>query len=260
MKSLLLLWLICATPVWADGFSQAENAYRDGRFAVAAQLGENLGTAAGDALAARAHLVLAAYLAPPEDRLRHLADAEAAVRRALIRDPDHVEAMLHLVIAMGYKARGLSPLKAHRAGLGREAKTLIAWAEALAPNDPWVHAIKGGWQGEIIATAGGLLGRLFYGVSMAGFRASFQRAQELAPDNPAIKVEYAKLLLRIDAADHGGEAAALLRQAAALPPADAFQALLQEQGNRLLAAQAQGDPARLADLLLDMTPFARDRR
>lgn len=250
------LWAVPAHPAnMADPASLAEAAYRDGRFEAAADLAEGLETAAGEALAARAHLVLAAYLAPPPDRMRHLAAAEAAARRAIAQDPEHVEAMLHLVIALGYKARTLSAKAAHRAGFGREAKGLINEAKMLDPDNPWVYAIEGGWAGEIIAAAGGILGRLFYGASRKGMAAAFDRAQALAPDNPAIKVEYAKVLLRLNARKYRDQALTLLRAAQGLPPHDAFEALIKAQGKRLLAAMETGSDAKLAAALASVTPF-----
>jgi hypothetical protein len=256
MKALAILLLLFAAPPQAATFADAESAFNAGQFAQAAALAGALHTADGDALVARAELVLAAYLAPPAERNGHLSEAETAARRALERNPDHVEAMLHLVIALGYRARQLSPLAAHSAGYGREAKALIARALILAPDDPWTHGIAGGWNGELVTAAGGFLAKLFYGASRQRMTAAFARAMTLAPGNPAIRVEYAKVLLRLDAERHAEEARALLASASALHPANAFEGLLQAQGARLLSAMDHGDAALLA-ALAEVTPFSR---
>ena len=256
MKLLALLWLLVAAPAHAATFVDAERAFNAGHFAQASALAGALHTADGDALTARAELVLAAYLAPPAERLSHLSAAEAAARRALNRDPDNVEAMLHLVIALGYEARRVSPFAAHSAGYGREAKQLIARALELAPDNPWAHGIAGGWNGELVSAAGGFLAKLFYGASRQRMTAAFARAMTLAPDNPAIRVEYAKVLLRLDADRYAEEARALLAAAAAMRPANAFEALLNAQGSRLLAAMDAGTAA-VAETLVEVTPFSR---
>lgn len=256
MRALAILLLLLAAPARAATFAEAESAFNAGQFAQAAVLAGELHTADGDALVARAELVLAAYLAAPEEKAKHLENAEAAARRALRRNPDHVEAMLHLVIALGYEARRMSPFAAHSAGYGREAKQLIARALELAPDDPWVHGIAGGWNGELVTAAGGFLAKLFYGASRQRMTAAFARAMTLAPDNPAIRVEYAKVLLRLDADRYAEEARALLAAASAMHPANAFEALLQTQGARLLSAMDHGDTA-VAETLAEVTPFSR---
>ena len=256
MKVLAIFLLLIALPAQAATFAEAERAFTDGHFAQAATLARELHTADGDALEARADLVIAAYLAAPEERAKHLEKAEAAARRALQRDPDHVEAMLHLVIALGYKARPLSPLAAHSAGYGREAKALIERALELAPDNPWAHGIAGGWNGELVAAAGSFLAKLFYGASRQRMTGAFTQAMTLAPDNPAIRVEYAKVLLRLDAKRYAKDARALLTTAVALPPENAFEALLKGQGARLLAAMGEGDAALMA-VLAEVAPFSR---
>lgn len=256
MKVLAIFLLLIALPAQAATFAEAEHAFNDGHFAQAAAEASELHTADGDALEARADLVIAAYLAAPEGKAKHLEKAEAAARRALQRDPDNVEAMLHLVIALGYKARPLSPLAAHSAGYGREAKALIARALELAPDNPWVHGIAGGWNGELVAAAGGFLAKLFYGASRQRMTEAFERAMTLAPDNPAIRVEYAKVLLRLDAERYAKQARALLTAASAMTPANAFETLLKAQGSQLLAAMDESDAALMA-VLAEVTPFSR---
>lgn len=252
---LILGLLLIARPGQAATLEDGEQAFAAGRFAEAMAIGTALQNADGDTLFARAALVEAAYLAPEPERETYLRAAEAAARQALQRDPEHVEAMLHLVIALGYRARILGKMAAHRAGLGREARALLDQAAALRPDDPWVWAVLGGWHGEIAAT-GGFFGRLIYGASAEAADQAFQTALRLDPDNPALAVEYAKMLLRLDPRRHAAAARALLVNEALRPPRTAFERLLADQGAALLRALESGRADEVRAVLRRITPFA----
>ncbi|RMF08371.1 MAG: hypothetical protein D6763_10150 [Alphaproteobacteria bacterium] len=215
-------------------------------------MAQTLASADGDALAARALLLQAAYLAPEGEDRDLLARGKAAAERALERDGTHVEAMLYLVIALGYEARLEKPMAAHEAGYAREAKQLLKKAQSIDPDNPWVWATWGGWHAEIARSAGGFFASLFYGASSARARKAFERAIKLDPDNPAIRVEYAKVLLQMNR-KYRDEAGGVLTAALSLPARNAFEALIQDQGRRLLAALDDDDT--LDAVLAEVVPF-----
>lgn len=234
---------------------EARQFYDHGDFAKAAARGKSITTAEGWALAARALLVESAYKAPEVDRIRLLGEAATAARTALAKDPDNVEAMLHLVIALGYRARIAGLMAARREGLADEGKALIDRAIELEPDNPWAYSMLGGWNGEIISSAGPFLGSLFYGASMKNCRAAFERAMTLAPGTPVIPVEYAKILLSLNKAKYRHEASDLLAKAMTKAPTDAFEKILLDQAALLTAALASGDKARITTTLKSVTPF-----
>ncbi len=247
-------FLLLALPASAATLDVAVALFNAGQYQRAANVAASLETADGDALAARALLLRAAYLAPEGTARDLLVAGKAAATRALARDPENVQGMLYLVIALGYEARLEKPMAAHEAGYGREAKDLLNRAEKLDPDNPWVWATWGGWNAEIARSAGGFFASLFYGASAGRARKAFERAIALAPDNPAIRVEYAKVLLRMGD-NYRGAARAVLTAAEATPPHNAFESLVKAQGQRLLTAI--GDEAALKAVLADVIPFER---
>ncbi|MDA5194610.1 tetratricopeptide repeat protein [Govanella unica] len=253
---LVVIFLLLPGLAGAATLMDGENAFVAGRFEEAITIGRGLGTADGDSLLARAALVEAAYLAPANQREPYLAEAEAAARQALVRDPDHVEAMLHLVIALGYRARIMGKMAAHRAGLGQEAKILLDRARALKPDDPWVWAVRGGWNGEIAAT-GGMFGKLLYGATAEEADADFAQAMRLDPADPVLPVEYAKMLLRLNTKAYGPRAQDLLIAESLSPPRTAFEHILADQGADLLRALQSGDRETLRLALKRAVPFSQ---
>ena len=250
---LLLFWTAAASgPV---RYEDALKLYDRGHFVEAAKVATALRSAPGDALAARALLLHAAHGAPEGEDVVFLEQGQAAAERALVRDPDNVEAMLHKVIALGYRARLEKPMAAHEAGYARAAKSLLKRARDRDPDNPWVWAAWGGWHAEIAHSAGSFLAGLLYGASARKARESFRRAIDLAPDNPAIRVEYAKVLLGMDRG-YRRDARAVLEDASVLPARNAFEEILKGQGARLLEVMNQDDQS-LKAVVKEVTPFMR---
>ncbi len=225
-----------STHVHAGVLEEARRLYADGAFALAAEHVEADNSAEAATLSARALLAAAAHRAEGEAARGFLDRAYAQTEIALTRDPDHVEAMLHRIIAIGYLSRAEGTLKAHSAGWGDEAKALWQRAEALEPENPWVHAVKGGWHAEVADEAGAILASVLYGASKRRAIAAFERAVALAPQNPFLRVEYARTLMRLSLRKYSAKARAQLILAFDLHPSDAFEALIVEQGRALLAA------------------------
>lgn len=220
-RAALALLLLLAAPVQAGArLDEAESLYRDGNMLEAARLAGEDGTAGGFALAARALLVEALYVAPESARLNLLDEAAAAAAAALERDPEHVFAMLHLAVALGQKAELKDPLSAHVSGYAETGRTLIERALDLAPDHPWATGLLGIWHLQVVRFGGDTLADSIYDASREEGRRLCARALDLAPDAAAIRFGCARSLLDIDAEAYRDDAMAELRVVLATPATD----------------------------------------
>ena len=234
----------------------AEALFRNGHFLEAAALAEKRNTAEGLAFAARATLMHAGYVAKGDRAVAELKRGEALARRAVDMNPDMVEGLLELVIALGYHSRQEGYLQAHEDGYGKEAGRLIEKAMDLAPNMGWARAAFGGWNAEIVARGGAFLGKLAYGASRKTAIQSFEKAIMLDPDNATIRVEYAKALIRMEPRHPDlDKIRAQLRAALAKPARGAVDKIIQDQGRELLDAVDSGKPGGLEKVVDRLTPF-----
>jgi hypothetical protein len=140
---LLALTVIWAEPLHAHGLGEAEARYRQGDFLVAAELGRTLASTDGDTLAARATLVEAAFRAQKDDKSRLFELAAADARRALARDPEHVDAHLQLALALGHLGESNGPIEGHLQGYAREGKRRLDRALGLDRTTPGRRARRG---------------------------------------------------------------------------------------------------------------------
>lgn len=233
-----------------DSLGVARRAFRDGDFARATQLGRSDGTAQGIALAAGAELVEGKFLASGPRRLIDYQRAERDARRALALDAGAVEGHLALVIALGFIGRQEGSVEAlfkRRAG---EALEHIRLALALAPGNPWAHALLGGWNLEIVYHAG-LVARPLYGATVADGMAAYAAAFALDPEDSQIAYQYAIELLALGGDTRRDAAARVLSEIVRRQPADAVGRLVRGRALAVSSALAGDDEARLAGLLRD---------
>jgi len=230
--------------------------FRAGSFAACASAARQQDSANAAALAARATLVVAAYQSDTRAEAESLIDqAMRDARLALARQPDHVEGLLQLAIATGYRA------KLHRApGQAREARTLMERAMALDPDNAFAWAALGGWHGETVATLGGFLAGLTLGARKAEALRYYEGALMRDPASPSFPTFYAFNLIRLKDKAQRTRITALLQDAAGLEPRDGFERLLRQQAREVLAALLAGqvDKARtLADIYQPFGKFQR---
>lgn len=235
-----LIWPCAAEPPRA-----AVRSYVAGNFLAAAEIAERGRSSESLAFAARA-LMAQCLSAPDRAAMAPLAErAEAAARDALALDPDSVDARLQLALALGVRGR-LAPLReavAHRyAPRGRD---LIEEALDRAPNEPWAHALLGGWHLEILRR-GGRAGAVAYGARLNTGIAEFERARTLAPADPIILLHYAVALIQLDAERHAARITRLLEAADSMRADDAFEAHALRQARMLSVALAEGGPTAAA--------------
>ncbi len=222
------------------------------------ELAEKQESAASLAFAARALLMHAGYIARGDQAVAELRQGEALARRAVAKDPDMVEGLLELVIALGYHSRQEGYLQAHSDGYGKEARRLIEKAMALAPDMGWARAAYGGWNAEIVARGGAFLGKLVYGATRQTAIQSFEKAIALDPDNATIRVEYAKALIRMEPKHPDlDKIRAQLHAALAKPPGNAVDRIIQGQGRELLDAVDSEKPSDLETVVDRLTPFEK---
>jgi hypothetical protein len=219
----------------------AHTLYDQGVMLKAAGLARGFGTADGYVLAAQATLVAAIYQVPggPDETL--LREAAADARAALALDPNNVQALLRLAVALGYIAES-HPIDAHLNGTAHEGKALLDRALALAPDSAWAHGMLGVWHLRVVKHAGPMLAESLYGASLEQGRAQCDEAARLAPEILAVRLGCAVALLEADPRRYRQAALATLDAVTRLPAGDAAAQLIQADARRRLDALESGAP------------------
>ncbi len=237
-----------AAPDGGEGLDAARALYTDGDFAAAGAAAEDLDTADGHALAARAYAAEAILADDSAARRRYADRTRAAGERAVALDPGHVEGRLYLAVGLWLEARTMQGWVAYVRGFPQRGRDLLRAAVADAPEDPWAHALYGAWNLEV-ARRGGRSGLEALGADVTAGAQELVVAMELAPDNAAIAVQYAVALLALDPVAYADHARTALDRAAAAGADDAFEAAMQARGAQVLAALEAGDSAALNGLI-----------
>lgn len=230
--------------------------FEAGNFRAAAIGGADLGSPDALAVAARARLVRAAELLPPDQARNELDQAAALARTALTKDPDHVEAALHLAIALGYRARIQGHVTAHFNGIAAEARRYIDRALKARPDSAWAHAVSGAWHAEIVVGGGPDLADSLYNASREKALRQFETAVKLAPDNIVIRLEYAKALIKLRGRNGWTAAERQLTMVATIEPAERLERIMQDKAAKLARALDTDDPKTVRKTLRAIEPFA----
>jgi tetratricopeptide (TPR) repeat protein len=228
---LVVFLLLAHTPSSAGDLRSMNAAYDRGAFADAAKAGEARGDAPGLSLAARA-LIAEAVTGDASQSHALLQRAIVCARTAIAADPESVEARLHWAVALGMQGRRMSLSEAARKGYAGKGRKLIDQALALDPNEPWAHALSGGWHLEVLRR-GGAMGATLYGARLSEGLAAFDRALALAPDDGAMAYQIAVSLLDYDAERYADRAGALLDTIHDWTPEDAFEQRVKAQAERV---------------------------
>jgi len=219
----------------AESIEAARNAFSEGRYIEAADLGEALGTASGHALAAEALAIYAHYLAREEEKAPLLQRAMRSAETAIELDPDSAETHLQSAHATGRYSQLFSPMEAMREGYPKGVRASIERAVELDPSHFGAHLSLASWHAEAIGK-GGMMARAMLGANKKTAFAHFEKAMALAPDRNVVLIEYAKGVLMLERRKGRSEARDLLVRAIELPPQDAFQQILHELAVERLAA------------------------
>jgi|GEM_PF-318434 len=227
---------------------RAEIAFANADFVEAATLARQAASAEGYAYAARAGLVYADFIAPWDDRLDFVLKAEVDARRAIALEPRLAEGHLQLAIALGFRGRMEGHMTAHFEGLGKDARTHLDYVIEHEPDNPWAHALLGGWNLEII-DAGGFVGRTLYGASEEAGKAEYDRALELQPGHLVITAQYALQLTALGGAQNHERATNLIAAIKVPDQPDALSLLTLRRLRELDAALASDNETQIAQVV-----------
>ena len=224
-----------------DLFAYAEDRYAKGDYVAAAKAGEELDTAPGLALAARALLAHATSTAPADDRLALIDRAEALARAALAKDESYVEGHLQLVVALGHRGKSQGVMASQFEGLVSVTRRHIDRALELEPDNPWALAISGGWHMELARRDPIGITSLIYGARRSKGMEDFERALELDPSNAILQVQYGLTLLETKRNRYKARAREAFLAAQALMPSLAYAKTVRLRGNHVLSLLNNGE-------------------
>lgn len=246
VMSLLALWVMVTGAI---PYNDAMQLYDKGRYLEAASLAEKADTASGFALAARALLAHAIYVADPALRADGVKKGAALAKKALALDPTNVEAHLQLVVALHQQTRETSPVSAYFQGLADEARSHLEAALKLEPDNPWAYSLLGGWNFEVVRLAGATLADGLLGASVEKGRAAFKRSLQLQPKSIMLQYYFARSLLLNDPDANQAQALKALRAALEIAPTNSLERLLAARARTVLNAAKSGSSEELVQAL-----------
>jgi tetratricopeptide (TPR) repeat protein len=213
--------------------------YAAGHYPDAIKAGIASNTATGYLTAARA--TLADATTRPKPCLDCLRRAEDFARKAVALDPHLADAHVYLAVAMGYEARIVGPVWARAHNYPGQAKDALDAALAVDPKDPWALGALGGWNVEIVRTGGDTLANWLYDATVDKGLAAFAAAFHAAPDNLAVRFQYALSLSGYNAGRFAPEIKDAFARIAKLKPATAYEGVAKSRAAELSAFLAKGD-------------------
>ena len=257
-------WLMIVSNAAASpDLATARAIFASGDFIGAAEEARSTKTAQGLAFAARSGLVHADLVAEPQDRLKFIEQAEEDARAAIAADPDFSEGHLQLAVALGFKARLAGRLTAHAEGYADEARAHLEYVAVREPDNPWMHALLGGWHLEI-SEEGGFLGRTIYGADIGEGIDAYDQALRVRPDDLVIVYQCALQLAALGDEPFRSRAMTLLQEARLPDNPDALETLTFERMRILKEALATDNDTMIERVVRmqkgeEVAPSARTR-
>ena len=238
-KTALLVWvfavvIFASSPVAANSFESAQEAFDDGRFLEVVEMAEALNTVEALTLATASLVIYGFYIAEDEDQQPLFVRAMELGEKAVNLDPDNALAHLRWGQAMGRYAQTISTIKALREGYGKRIREEFETAIALDPNLPKAHTSLASWHWEAIKKAG-IVARATLGASNKTGAKHFEEALSLAPQSKEVLFDYARGLLVQGKRKHRDQAREYLMRSINIPPLNAYDHLLDEESKRKLA-------------------------
>jgi hypothetical protein len=234
--------IVTAAFLWAPGAGAADTGalalFTAGKYVQAEKAGAAEGNAQGYAIAARS--VLADELMHPPC-LECLQRAEAYARKAIAADPKYPEGHIYLAVTFGYEARIIGIIEARFRGYAEESRQNLDAVIAVEPNNAWALAGLGGWNIEIVRSAGETLARWTYNASLKTGHEYFAKAFAVDPNNLVLRYQYALVLGAYDPDLYRKEIEDALGRAAAGTPHSEFDKFEQARAHALLEAIKSGD-------------------
>lgn len=239
------------TPLWAiqdTDTPSAESLINAGDFAAAIDAGRVENTAQGHSIAAKAELILARFYADEDARDIHIESAITEGHLALTLAADNREEVANALFQLG-AAWGLRARYQQNVSYARRAEDYLVQALENNPNNAAVLAGLGGWHGEAVARAGGLMARLILGARRSEMERYFDAAIALDPENMNILSGQATTHLRLGKAADLELARRRLNQLLAMTPVTGLDKIIQTYAQTLLSALDTGDRQKLKDIM-----------
>ena len=242
----LAAWTMVAA---ATPYDDAARLYRSGKFLEAASLAATLDTASSLALAARATLAHAVYVADRSQRPAEVQRGAELAKKAQALDPGNVEGHLQLVLALYQQARAATAVGAYFQGYAEEVRYHLDTALRLDPSNPWAYSLLGGWHFEVVRLAGPMLAQNLFEANLSDGRAAFSKAIALMPRNIVLRYAFARALLLSDADTNRTEAVHALEAALAATPMNHLDKIIAARARTVLDAVNSGSPEALRQAL-----------
>lgn len=235
----LAVFLVPLQAVATASLDEARSLYREGNFLEAARLARGAESAEGYALAAQAVLVDAVYEAPAAIRRQRLEAAADDADRALQLDPNNIDALLRLAIALGHMARLEDPMQAYMKGYPQQGRELLGRVLSLAPDHPLALGLLGMWHLQVVHKAGDALAGSLEADRETGLELC-ARAIESAPDLMPVRYGCALSMIELDQDRYRAQALDHLRAVVANRPEDAAGRLIRRRAWAQLRDLRQG--------------------
>ncbi len=150
---LLLSCFISQSPVYANTYEIAEQLYYVGKFQESAMIARKLDTVKAYALAGKATLAEASFLAKEIDKSSLFQQAISDSEKALKLQPLHLGAHLQIAMALGFVADHENILSAYLNGYAEQGKYHLEKALSIAPNNAWANGLYGMWHLQVVRRA-----------------------------------------------------------------------------------------------------------
>ncbi|WBH97176.1 hypothetical protein PALA16_05064 [Pseudomonas aeruginosa] len=215
-----------------------------GDYAKAKEQGLALGVG-GQVPAMFAQVLYAMFLAPGQaEKQRLLEEVIDYTEQAGPLVKADIVAQFGSVYAKARLAEELSVPVVLKRGYTSEIPKELDALLARQPNQPFALALYGGYEAGVIRKVGKLVGKMTYGVSADKMEQYFARSFRQANDLPIGHYEYANALTYVYGDDEREKAIAQLKQAVAIKPINAMEALEVAHAKKLLAGFEQNTAQR----------------
>ncbi|PKP80090.1 MAG: hypothetical protein CVT79_16710 [Alphaproteobacteria bacterium HGW-Alphaproteobacteria-18] len=251
VRSLILFAfaMLAVLPAAAD-FRAASEAFRAGHYDRAfAEAGREQ---TADAHAFRARALLAKAMCGEGDPPRSLIDqALSEAETALKIAPEHAEGRLQKAISLSLILRPMSLGEARKTGYGELSKALAEGVLVDEPGNYYAHGLLAVWHVEV-ERRGGRIGAAIMGASLKAGRSHYAEAVRLAPEDIALRWQWARALAALDARKYRSEIEETLQAALATDPATDLDRVMRGRAARLLEAVTSNRPKDVERLALAM--------
>ncbi len=230
LSAALLSGMLLFNSGLATPLQDAQKLYTKGEFQAAVKIANDIQTAEGQALAAKANSIYASTQPSNKQEVVY-AESEKYANAAIKLNSKYSEGYFELARALGRLSQIRGTLAALSQGLGSKIKGNLETCLDLDRNSAECMVSFGLWHAEITAKGVGWV----YGASEGASINFFERAIAIEPKIIIHRVEYAHAMLLMNRDKFKAQAKAQLETAIKLEPRDAADKLDLERAKRDLA-------------------------